>query len=398
MHTKLLRDLASVDPIPVSGIERAKAIMQSGLLFRYGEFGSEHAESTLLEAEFAAYVGRRYAVALNSCGCSLFIALKCLGVESGDKVLMNAFTLAPVPGAVAHAGAQAVFLESTEDLLVDLDDLKLKSRSGAKVLLLSHMRGHTADLDAVMTLCNELGIQVIEDCAHTMGGKWNNQFTGTFGVVGCFSSQTYKHMNSGEGGILVTDDDDIAAKAILYSGSYMLYRQHVARPADAVFEKHKYNIPNCSMRMSNLAAAVARPQIGLLPERTLIWNERHDRLAQNLREIKDVVLPKRLKGESYVASSIQFRVVGLNDTQFKQFIALAAERRVKLKWFGHVEPVGFTSTYLDWKYSNAGQMLPRTTKIMKQLCDMRIPLSLTLDECDLIVRIIAESLAAVKSI
>jgi dTDP-4-amino-4,6-dideoxygalactose transaminase len=394
---KLNRDLASVDPIPASGMARAQAIMQSGMLFRYGEFGSEHAESTLFEAEFAAYVGRRYAVALNSCGCSLFIALKCLGVEPGDKILVNAFTLAPVPGAVAHAGAQAVFLESTEDLLVDLDDLKLKAQSGAKVLLLSHMRGHTADLDAVMALCNELGIQVIEDCAHTMGGKWNNQFTGTFGAIGCFSNQTYKHMNSGEGGILVTDDDDIAAKAILYSGSYMLYRQHLVRPDDAVFEKHKYNIPNCSMRMSNLAAAVARPQIGLLPERTRIWNERHDRLAQNLRQIKDVVLPNRLKGESYVASSIQFRVMGLNDAQFKHFMTLTAERGVKLKWFGNVEPIGFTSTYLDWKYSNAGQMLPRTTKIMKQLCDMRIPLSLTLEECDLIVTIIAESLVTVQA-
>jgi dTDP-4-amino-4,6-dideoxygalactose transaminase len=394
---KLNRDLASVDPIPASGMARAQAIMQSGALFRYGEFGSELAESTLFEVDFAAYVGRRYAVALNSCGCSLFIALKCLGVEPGDKVLVNAFTLAPVPGAVAHAAAQAVFVESTEDLLIDLDDLRSKAQSsGAKILLLSHMRGHTADLDAVMAICDEFGIQVIEDCAHTMGGKWNGKFTGTFGAIGCFSSQTYKHMNSGEGGILVTDDDDIAAKAILYSGSYMLYRQHVARPSDEVFERYKYQIPNCSMRMSNLAAATARPQIDLLPERTVIWNERHDRLAQKLSQIQDIVLPKRLAGESYVASSIQFRVMGLNDEKFKHFLALTAERGVKLKWFGNVEPVGFTSTYLDWKYSNGGQMLPHTTKIMKQLCDMRIPLSLTLEECDLIVQIIAKSLATVK--
>lgn len=396
-ETTLTRDLASVEAIPEEGIERAQQIMRAGTLFRYGEFGAHKSESTLLENAFAAYVGRRYAVALNSCGCSLFIALKSLGVEPADKVLVNAFTLAPVPGSVAHAGAQAVFVESTPDLLIDLEDLRDKARSsGAKILLLSHMRGHTADMDAVMAVCQEFDLKLIEDCAHTMGGRWNDQFTGTFGEIGCFSLQTYKHINSGEGGILVTDDEDIAAQAILYSGSYMLYRQHEARPADAVFERYKYHIPNCSMRMSNLAAAVARPQIDLLPERTRIWNERYAVLAQGLSQNDGIRLPTRFPGEAYVASSIQFCVSGLSDAQFQSFLALTAQRGVKLKWFGNEEPVGFTSTYLDWKYSNAGQSLPKTSLIMKQLCDMRIPLSLTLSECDLIVQIVGQSLRAVK--
>jgi len=99
---------------------------------------------------------------------------------------------------------------------------------------------------------------LIEDCAHTVGGRWGDKFTGRFGLTGCYSSQTYKHINSGEGGLLVTDDDDVMAKAILYSGSYMLYDRYLSKPPLDIFERHKKMIPNFSMRMSNLSAAVIR--------------------------------------------------------------------------------------------------------------------------------------------
>ena len=95
---------------------------------------------------------------------------------------------------------------------------------------------------------------------------------GGFATVGCYSAQTYKHINSGEGGLLVTDDDDVAAQAILMSGCYMMYDQHLLRPPPEVFERWKYVTPNFSMRMSNLAASLAtadratgRPRAALEP-------------------------------------------------------------------------------------------------------------------------------------
>ena len=83
-----------------------------------------------------------------------------------------------------------------------------------------------------------------------MGATWRGRPTGTFGAVGCFSTQTFKHANSGEGGLLVTDDDDIAARAILLSGSYMLYEQHGAAPTNEVFARHHHTTPNWSMRVT----------------------------------------------------------------------------------------------------------------------------------------------------
>ena len=140
-------------------------------------------------------------------GYALTTALRASGIEKDDIVLTNAFALAPVPGAIHGAGGRPVFVEITKDLVLDLDDLKQKIQStNAKFLMLSHMRGHLVDMDALIEITNNAGIKVIEDCAHTMGANWNGTPSGRSGVIGCFSTQTFKHINSGEGGFLITDD------------------------------------------------------------------------------------------------------------------------------------------------------------------------------------------------
>ncbi len=229
---RLERDLTEPEPIPEAGIARANELMRSGRLFRYGEMGADQLDASQLEVEFAAFVGRRYCVAVNSGGGALFLALKVAGVRPGDPVLVNGFTLAPVPGSILHAAARPVIVEVGGDYVIDTDDLRRKAEeSGARVLMLSHMRGHIADMDRVMAVCGDLGITLVEDCAHALCASWRGRTIGTFGSAAAFSAQTYKHLNAGEGGFLVTDDDDMAARAILHSGSYMLHGQHLSSPA-----------------------------------------------------------------------------------------------------------------------------------------------------------------------
>ena len=379
----LTRDLTQPEPVPAAGIARAVELMQSGRLHRYGETGGRGSETALLEEEFAASVGARYCVAMSSCGATLFAALKAHGVKAGDPVLSSAFTLAPVPGAIAHANARAVWVEMSDDCTIDLGDLERKAAdSAAKVLLLSHMRGHVSDLPAVAALCRRLGIALIEDCAHTMGAHWDGRPTGTFGAIGCFSAQTYKHINSGEGGLLVTDDDDIAAQVILMSGSYMLYGQHLLRPADAVFERWRYITPNFSLRMPTVAAAMLRPQLALLPQRVGLWNALYATLALALAGIPRVRVPARPPQEQFVGSSIQFHV-DLDAPALQAFLAACGGRGLHIKWFGVEEPQGFTSHFEHWRYLEPAA-LPRTRVLLGGLCDMRIPLSLTADECAVI--------------
>ncbi|MDW3177767.1 MAG: DegT/DnrJ/EryC1/StrS aminotransferase family protein [Acidimicrobiia bacterium] len=381
-------DFTEQPPIPPRGIARANELMASGRLFRYGEAGAEELDVAALERDFAASVGARFCVATNSCGASLAVALRAVGVMPGDKVLMNAFTLAPVPGSVAHVGGEPVFVGITSEYLIDFDDFSRKAEStGAKFLMLSHMRGHIADLDKIVELCDALGVMLIEDCAHTMGAFWDGRPTGTFGSVGCFSTQTFKHINSGEGGLLVTDDEDIAAQAILLSGSYMLYEQHGAAPPNEVFERHRATTPNWSMRMSALAAAVAHPQIEELPERRRTWNERYERIANALTPSGVIDVPNRDPKEGFAASSIQFTARGLTSAQIIKAIEVCAAHGVYVKWFGSDRAIGFTSRFDHWRYA-AEQSLGKTSAILHGLCDMRIPLSMSLDECDLIAEIL----------
>ncbi|MDF3383787.1 MULTISPECIES: aminotransferase class I/II-fold pyridoxal phosphate-dependent enzyme [Sulfitobacter] len=381
------------EPIPDDAIEAAVAVMRHGRLHRYNTAPGEVAEVALLEQEFAAMTGAKYCLAVASGGYAMATALRAVGVKPGDRVLTNAFTLAPVPGAIAALGAVPVFVGVTEQLVIDLDDLAAKAGQ-ADVLLLSHMRGHLADMDALMALCDARGITVIEDCAHTMGAAWNGKPSGTQGKLGCFSCQTYKHVNAGEGGLLITDDAEVAARAIMLSGSYMLYDRHAAAPGPEAFETIRYETPNISGRMDNLRAAVLRPQLRRLAEQVARWNERYRVIETGLRDTPGLTVIDRPEAESIVGSSIQFLLKGWSPEDVEAMLARCAARGVELKWFGRAEPMGFTSRYDTWRYARAEKM-PASDAVLAGLIDMRVPLTFSLEDCALIARIIRAEVSAV---
>lgn len=381
------------EPIPEAGIEAALAVLRHGRLHRYNTAPGEVAETALLEEEFAALTGAKYCLAVASGGYALGCALRAVGVKPGDPVLTNAFTLAPVPGAIASVGAQPIFVDVTEDLVLDFADLAAKAKAtGARVLMLSHMRGHLCDMEALVALCDDLGVQIIEDCAHTMGAAWKGVASGRQGVVGCYSMQTYKHVNAGEGGFLISDDAEVMARAVILSGSYMLYGAHRAAPPKEVFERVKFDTPNVSGRMDNLRAAILRPQLALLPERVARWEALYRALEAGLRGIPGLRLVERPEEETFVGSSFQFLLPGWSAARVGAFLSRTLARGVELKWFGADQPVAFTSRYDHWRYA-AAQSLPQTDRILAGLVDMRVPLTFSVEDCAQIARIIrAEAL------
>lgn len=376
------------EPMSQEAIEAALTVLRHGRLHRYNVEAGEAGEVALLEQVFARITGAKYCLAVASGGYAMATALRAVGVGPGDKVLSNAFTLAPVPGAIASLGALPILVEVTPDLTIDLLDLAEKiTTSGARVLLLSHMRGHICDMDQLMQICDHTGVTVIEDCAHTMGAKWRGVASGRHGVVGCYSTQTYKHVNSGEGGFLVSDHDEVMARAIILSGSYMLYGRHLAAPDAAVFARVKYDTPNVSGRMDNLRAALLRPQLRRLDEQCAAWNDRYRTVEAGLRDTAGLSLPERPPEEGFVGSSIQFRLDDWPAEAVRRVLDNCGERGVDLKWFGAAEPVGFTSKYDSWRYANPTHM-PQTDRVMAGLIDMRLPLTFSIEDCALIARII----------
>ena len=390
MSVRFQGSFTQQEPIPEEAIARALEVMRSGRLHRYNTIPGELAEVAQLEVEFRDWVGSRYCLAVTSGGYALTTALRAAGLQAGEPVLTNAFTLSPVPGAIVAAGGRPVLVETSEDLVIDLADLASKiSASASRFLLLSHMRGHIVDMDALMALCQTAGVRVGEDCAHTMGAAWGGVASGRHGLAGCYSTQTYKHLNSGEGGLIVSDDAALMARATILSGSYMLYGRHPAGPPAEVFADIRLETPNCSGRLDNLRAAILRPQLAQLRRNCARWNERYHAVAAEIADVPGLVLPARPARDQFVASSLQFRLPNLDPAAVQYFLGRCLELGVELKWFGAAEPVAFTSTHHSWRYLES-QRLPRTDLVLATLCDLRLPLTLSLEDCTTIGTIIRE--------
>ena len=379
------------EPISETAIARATDVMRSGRLHRYNVAAGDIGPVAEFERAFADWLDVPFALALTSGGQALQIALRAAGVKPGDRVLTNGFTLAPVPGAIAAVGARPLLVETNENLRPDLADLAAKAASGdAQVLLLSNMRGHLPDMEAVQAICTQHGLLLMEDCAHTMGAAWKGKQSGTFGIAGCFSTQTYKHMNSGEGGILTSHDPAFMARATVLSGSYMLYSRHGAGPDARYFDDARYDMPNCSARMDAIRATLLLDQIGTLQNRIGRWNARYHAVEAGLSGVVGLTLPHRPNEESYVGSSLQFLVPKLwKDENCLRFAEATAARGVEVKWFGAAEPKAFTSRYDSWHYA-APDPLPATDAVLARLFDMRLPLTFEVSDCAVIAKIIAE--------
>ncbi len=404
------KGFTTCDPVPAEGIERAVEVMRQGSLFRYdfpgellagggpavlGNGGDGPAlQVAMLEREFARYLRREYVIAVNSCGSAIFLALKAAGAGPGDPVLTNAFTFTAVPSAIVHAGATPVFVECTADYVIDLDDLRLALRQhpNAKCVVLSYMRGHVPDPQAVQGICDEAGIMLIEDCAHSLGATWDGRPVGYHGKLACFSTQSYKMLNSGEGGLIATDDEELAAYCVLAAGCYeKLYTKHLARPpGDALFEKLKPQVPNFSLRMSNLTAAVLRPQLPTLDDRIAGGRDRYRRLAEVIGSARNIRLPAPAARLERAPDSLQFTLVGLTADEVDVFVQQTGRRGVPIQIFGRGDNARY---FRNWRYSfTQPPALDATEAIISSACDLRLPSSLDPHDLKMIGHIIKDVL------
>jgi dTDP-4-amino-4,6-dideoxygalactose transaminase len=397
MENNFKKSFTQQEAIPQVGIDNAISVMQSGRLHRYNTLEGEDSVTSQLELLFSKWQGSKYCLACTSGGVAIQLALRSVGVKPGDNVLANAFTLAPVPGAIENVGANSILVEIDENFHINIADFTAKANaSKSKFLLLSHMRGHITNMDKLVEICKSLKIQIIEDCAHTMGAKWDGKRSGNFGLVSAFSTQTYKHINSGEGGFLVTNDDEVIAKAIMHSGSYMLYEKHASSPNNDIFEKVKLKTANFSGRMDNLRSSILIPQLKDLDNKVIKWNNLYKELYDRLKTQDGIFIPNRDKREFYVGSSIQFRLKDFADKKIQDFIKNCKKRGVDLKWFGDKNPIAYTSRYDSWEYLENIPVLKNTLEILKTTLDMRIPLTFDNNDCKVIAEIIIEEFRKIK--
>lgn len=364
------------EPIPADAQAEVSRLLQSGDLFRYTS--ATPSPVALLEAEFAAFLGARYALAVSSCSAALFLSLKALDLPRDARVLIPGFTFAAVPSAVIHAGCVPVLCEVSDNYRIDLADFASKIRD-VDAVIISHMRGHTSDMDAIMALCDATDIPVIEDAAHSLGTTWSGRNIGTIGKMGCFSFQSYKLINAGEGGILVTDDPDLIARAVIMSGAYEHnWKKHPV--LHDAFARWQNALPLYNLRLNNISAAIARAQIAEIPRRVRDGRANHDHVAAQLNRSPWFDVPDRLPQEARAPDSIQFNLCGMDATDTAAFVDAAAARGVGLQVFGH--STDNARAFWNWRFLDDIPDLPKTRAMLMRACDLRLPARMTRQDCD----------------
>ena len=227
--------------------------IRSRRLFRYYGLVDGPSNVALFETEVAAKLGSNRAIAVASGTAALTASLAAIGAGPGDEVIVPAFAWMSTASCVLSVGAVPVVAEVDESLNIDPLDLPNVINERTKAIIAVNMRGAAADLDAIMAVANAHGIPVIEDNAQSMGGTFHGRPLGTLGTIGIFSLQYNKTITSGEGGIVMSNDEALIHRANMYHDVMATLRGVGSTTVDAIVAQ--------TLRMSELQGAVARVQL-----------------------------------------------------------------------------------------------------------------------------------------
>jgi len=219
------------------------------------------------EREFAEYCGAKYAIAVSSGTAALHCALAACGISCGDEVIIPAFSFSSLPFAVLYQNAIPIFADIEMDsYCIDPDQIEEQITRRTKAIIPVHLFGHPADMKKIIEIAEKYDLIVIEDCAHAHGAEINGKKVGTFGHVGCFSFQEYKIITTGEGGIITTNDAELAQRLRVISS----------------MDEMDYDYLSYSYRMDAIRAAIGIAQLrkldSLIARRTEIAKRYSDEL------------------------------------------------------------------------------------------------------------------------
>lgn len=281
--TLAIRGGAPVRTMPFGGWPQWGTAEEQALLgaLRSGTWGS--LDGTLvkrLEQEFAAFQGARYGVSCVNATMALSVALKAVGVEPGDEVLVPPYTFIATASAALMIGAIPVFVDvDPETLLIDPSRIDAAVTPRTRAIIPVHHAGSPADMDGVMAAAGRHGLRVVEDAAQAHGAAWRGRPVGAIGDVGTFSFQSSKAINAGEGGMMVTDDP--AVEELLWS-----YRNVGRRRGGAWYEHVRLG---WNLRLTEFQAAVILEQMRRFPEQRTHRTESAAYLSERLAAIPGVV-------------------------------------------------------------------------------------------------------------
>ncbi len=249
------------------------------------------------EKRVAAYKGVSHAVAVNSCTAGLHLACLALGLQAGDEVIVPAMTFCATINAVVHAGAMPVLADVEQDTFnIDPEQVRQKITPRTKAIMPVHFAGRACDMDALTALAHEYKLKVIEDCAHAIETEYHGRKVGTFGECGVLSFYSTKNIVTGEGGMLLTNDAELAAR-VKRLALHGMSQDAWKRFSDDGYKHYEVVEVGFKYNMMDLQAAIGMHQIERVDaywqKRLSIW-EKYNRAFAGL----PARLPARIDGAS----------------------------------------------------------------------------------------------------
>ncbi len=384
--------------------EQVLEVLDRKYLFRYygpAEFPSKVNE---FEKKFAAKMGSKHCLAMNSCTSSLISALIAVGVGPGAEVLVTGYTFFASCAAIVAAKAVPVICEIDDTLTIDPNDIEKKITKFTKAIVVVHMRGVPCDMDAIMAIARKHNLKVVEDAAQACGGTYKGKALGTFGDVGCFSFQYHKIITAGEGGACLTDDDNIYDRLMGYHDTAACWR-----PERFGEERYRGELfCGVNYRMGELAGAVMIAQLGKLDTLVAQMRDHKARIKSQIKGLPGITF-RRLNDEAGdTAICLMFmlddksRVGPFVDALQAEGVDVAGvfnkgipDWHIYSHWKHVIDQSTPTSEGCPYKcplykgdapahYSD--NMCPNTTEILSRTIHLDIPSQLTDEDCDMIAK------------
>lgn len=361
--------------IPISVVDLGAEVEQQVLeVLRSGVIvqGPKVAE---LEAGFAELVGVRHAVAVNNGTTALVAALQVLDLKPGDEVITSPFTFVATLNAILEAGATARFADiRTADFCLDPDAVSAAIDERTRVLMPVHLYGQTADMGKLWPLVDEHGLHLVEDAAQAHGAKYQGRAAGSWGL-GCFSFYATKNIAAGEGGMITTDDPDLADRLRVLRNQGMRQR-------------YVYEVAGHNYRMTDLHAAVALPMLARYQEQVRQRQANAARLSERLAVTGALQVPTQLPGRDHVWHQYTVLVTDESAVDRDQLLARLTER-------GIGSGVYYPKTVYDYDcYAEHPRVLrsetPVATDVARRCLSLPVHTRLTEDQIDQIADAVLE--------
>lgn len=264
-------------------LEAVMEVMQSGHLFRYGSEDDPRflKKTSTLETEFARYCGAKFALATASGTSSLFSSVIAMGLKPGDEIIVPAYTFIASYSACIFAGIIPVLAEIDESLTLDPGDIENRITNRTKAIMPVHMLGNPCNMEKIMAVARRYNLMVLEDCCQAAGASYQGRKVGTIGDMGAFSLNVFKTINTGDGGMVVTNNQK------LYETAFGVHDQG-HKPRRLGNEIGGRSVIGLNFRINELTAAVGLAQLQKLDKIVNTLREKRAKLKKLISNIKGV--------------------------------------------------------------------------------------------------------------